>query len=279
MTALDQSGKPLLCMTLAAKIVGLGEQGTPNLIDWESHGELLDEAELSKPAITEEIISAVNSANGATWTAGVNPLFAGASLKDVKRLLGTLQNTDASSFLPYKAPEKLVELPAEFDWRTDPRAANCPSLKEIRDQADCGSCWAFGSVEAMTDRICIGSKGTKTTHLSAEDVTSCDKLGDMGCNGGVPSTVYSYYQLSGIVTGGNYGDKSMCYSYQLAPCAHHTVSTKYPNCSSSTKTPKCARSCVDNGAKWLSDKKHGQGGYSVCQQGMNGKCADAMQQE
>merc|ERR1719311_1326365 len=99
MTALDQSGKPLLCMTLAAKIVGLGEQGTPNLIDWESHGELLDEAELSKPAITEEIISAVNSANGATWTAGVNPLFAGASLKDVKRLLGTLQNTDASSFL------------------------------------------------------------------------------------------------------------------------------------------------------------------------------------
>ena len=56
-------------------------------------------------------------------------------------------------------------------------------------QADCGSCWAFGSVEAMTDRLCIATKGQKKIHLSAEDVTSCDTLGDMGCNGGIPSTV------------------------------------------------------------------------------------------
>merc|ERR1719343_932570 len=96
---------------------------------------------------------------------------------------------------------------------------------QIRDQADCGSCWAFGSVEAMTDRICIASNGTEKTHLSAEDVTSCCHLGDMGCNGGIPSTVYSYYQSTGIVDGGNFGDKSMCYSYQLRPCSHHTNST------------------------------------------------------
>ena len=31
----------------------------------------------------------------------------------------------------------------------------CPSLKEIRDQGGCGSCWAFGAVTAMTDRLCI----------------------------------------------------------------------------------------------------------------------------
>merc|ERR1712066_1048875 len=99
--------------------------------------------------------------------------FKGASLHDAKVLLGTLQNVDASSFLPSVAQEKLVDLPEEFDWRTDPRAANCPSVKEIRDQADCGSCWAFGSVEAMTDRICIASNGKDQVHLSAEDVTSC----------------------------------------------------------------------------------------------------------
>ena len=70
-------------------------------------------------------------------------------------------------------------------------------------EANCGSCWAFGSVEAMTDRICIASKGAKNVHLSAQDVASCDKLGDMGCNGGVPSTVYTYYKANGIVSGGN----------------------------------------------------------------------------
>merc|ERR1712190_166772 len=181
--------------------------------------------------------------------------------------MGTLQNTNEKTFLPYKAPEHVADMPTEFDWRTDPRAANCPSLKEIRDQANCGSCWAFGSVEAMTDRLCIASNGTDKTHLSAEDVTSCCHLGDMGCSGGIPSTVYTYYQLSGVVTGGNYGDKSMCYSYQLAPCAHHSSSSKYPNCTGSTRTPKCARKCVDNGAAWEASKKHGQAGYSVCKQG------------
>ena len=55
----------------------------------------------------------------------------------------------------------------------------------------------------------------KTVHLSAQDVASCDVLGDMGCNGGIPSTVYNYWKLSGIVTGGNYGDKSQCWSYQI----------------------------------------------------------------
>merc|ERR1719310_2227659 len=95
----------------------------------------MDEAALNKPAIDDEMIAKVNSMNGATWVAGRNERFEGATLKEMKVLMGTLQNTDASSFLPYKAPEKLVDLPEEFDWRTDPRASDCPSLKEIRDQS------------------------------------------------------------------------------------------------------------------------------------------------
>ena len=54
--------------------------------------------------------------------------------------------------------------------RTDDRAAKCPTVKEVRDQANCGSCWAFGSVEALNDRFCIQSKGANTAHLSAQDV-------------------------------------------------------------------------------------------------------------
>jgi len=252
--------------------------GAAAFASWESHGELMDQEALKQKATSQELIDAVNSASEKTWVAGENLRFAGASLAEAKILMGTLQDVSNLTRLPYKPLDKVVDLPEEFDWRSDARAKNCPSLKEIRDQADCGSCWAFGSVEAMTDRICIASKGQKKIHLSAEDVTSCDNMGDMGCNGGIPSTVYTYYKTFGIVDGGNYGDKSMCYSYQLKPCAHHSTSAKYPNCTSSEATPKCARKCVDNGANWRSSKHYGSGGYSVCQQG-DSKCSDAMMQE
>eukprot|EP00435_Cladocopium_sp_Y103_P018497 s7_g4.t1 len=269
-------------MALRRLLLAAATGAAAKFASWESHGELMDEEALKQKATSQErfleLIDAVNSASDKTWVAGENLRFSGATLAEAKILMGTLQDMSNLTRLPYKPLDKVVDLPAEFDWRTDARAKNCPSLKEIRDQADCGSCWAFGSVEAMTDRICIASKGQKQIHLSAEDVTSCDTLGDMGCNGGIPSTVYTYYKTFGIVDGGNYGDKSMCYSYQLKPCAHHSSSAKYPNCTSSEATPKCARKCVDNGANWRSSKHYGTGGYSVCQQG-DSKCSDAMMQE
>lgn len=42
-------------------------------------------------------------------------------------------------------------IPEEFDARS--AWPNCPTIGEIRDQGSCGSCWAFGAVEAMSDRV------------------------------------------------------------------------------------------------------------------------------
>merc|ERR1712039_407810 len=115
--------------------------------------------------------------------------------------------------------------------------------------------------------------------LQNTDRGSVEAMSDRICNGGVPSTVYSYWKNTGIVDGGNYGDKSMCYSYQLAPCAHHSTS-KYANCSDSVPTPTCAMSCPDNKASWTGSKHFGSdGGYSVCKQGSGVSCAEAMRQE
>ena len=61
--------------------------------------------------------------------------------------MGTLKNEDKSTWLPYRevAP---VDLPTEFDWRTDSRASKCASVSEIRDQANCGSCWVCHRVHS-----------------------------------------------------------------------------------------------------------------------------------
>ena len=49
----------------------------------------------------------------------------------------------------------LESIPDSFDSRTN--WPDCPSIGNIRDQGECGSCWAFGAAEAMSDRICIHS--------------------------------------------------------------------------------------------------------------------------
>ncbi|ETN71465.1 hypothetical protein NECAME_19323, partial [Necator americanus] len=48
-----------------------------------------------------------------------------------------------------------IDIPETFDARE--AWPQCQSIRSIRDQSSCGSCWAFGAVEAMSDRICIAS--------------------------------------------------------------------------------------------------------------------------
>jgi len=93
----------------------------------------------------------------------------------------------------YTAAE-IANSPDEFDSRTN--WPNCDSMKDIRDQRQCGSCWAFGAVEAMSDRICVVT--TETVRLSAEDVTSCSGCGS--CSGGQPACAWQYWVSTGIVT-------------------------------------------------------------------------------
>lgn len=69
--------------------------------------------------------------------------------------MGTYMNTPSYLKLPQKEVIPIEGIPDTFDART--AWPNCESIKEIRDQSDCGSCWAFGAVEAMSDRICIHS--------------------------------------------------------------------------------------------------------------------------
>jgi C1A family cysteine protease len=104
------------------------------------------------------------------------------SLKSVKRLMGVPSKyIGKPSRLPVLV-HKPTAIPDSFDARI--QWPNCPTMKEIRDQGSCGSCWAFGAVEAISDRICIKSKGQVAAHISAEDLLSCCRICGFGCQGG-----------------------------------------------------------------------------------------------
>lgn len=116
-------------------------------------------------------------------------------------------------------------IPDEFDSRE--QWPNCPSISEIRDQGSCGSCWAFGATEAMSDRLCIASNGKFKADVSAEDLLSCCRGCGNGCNGGFPGAAWEYWTSDGLVTGGLFGSHKGCQPYPIAPCEHHTTGPRY----------------------------------------------------
>ncbi|XP_070534323.1 cathepsin B-like [Ptychodera flava] len=209
-------------------------------------------------ALTGKLIDYINSIN-TTWKAGVN--FEGVSVKYVKGLCGALKE-DPSKKLPVKVHPLNVLLPDTFDARQ--QWPNCPTIKEVRDQASCGSCWAFGAVEAMSDRYCIASNGQVNVHVSAEDLLCCCgfQCGD-GCNGGFPSGAWEYWVNTGLVSGGQYGTKQGCSPYTLPHCDHH-VSGKYQPCGDIVPTPKCVKSCEEGyNVTYENDKHFGSTSYAV----------------
>jgi len=168
--------------------------------------------------------------------------------------------TPGGPTLHRKKIRALKTLPSDFDARAQ-WGSMCPTVNEVRDQAACGSCWAFGAVESMTDRICISSAGKNNAYLAAEDLVSCCDSCGMGCEGGYPAAAWDYWDQTGIVTGGDWDSNQGCYPYQLQACDHHVVG-KLPPCGDIQPTPACNQTC-QNGAAWTGDKHYGASAYSV----------------
>ncbi|VDL92965.1 unnamed protein product [Schistocephalus solidus] len=163
-----------------------------------------------------------------TWRAAPSRRFNLAL--EVKQQLGVIPSPNRR-LLPTKCHEvtlaKATVLPEAFDARTNWPA--CPTIGEIRDQGSCGSCWAFGAVEAMSDRICIHSGGKKVVRISAQDLVSCCGWAcGMGCNGGLPEGAWKYWVKHGLVSGGLFGSNDTCRPYEIPPC---------------DATPKCVHQC------------------------------------
>jgi len=83
--------------------------------------------------LSQEMIDYINNLD-TTWKAG--PSFPGRDEKYIRRLCG-VREWDRK--LPEKKITPLKAIPDEFDSRSN--WPNCASIRDIRDQADCGSCW------------------------------------------------------------------------------------------------------------------------------------------
>ena len=214
-----------------------------------------------------EHIKKVNSNPKSTWVAGVNSKFDGASLREVKSLMGTIVDPEWRINQATRSEPSFFanDVPASFDARAN--WPECESvINHVRDQSNCGSCWAHGTTEALNDRMCVSTGGQFTTLLSVSDTTACcdgSSCFSFGCNGGQVGTPWGWFKRTGVVTGGDYGTTGTCYNYTMEQCAHHVESTTMPSCDDVVQVaPTCGSTCPNDASRIYADDKHfGESSY------------------
>ena len=108
---------------------------------------------------------------GWTFTVGEND----ATQYSLDELCGLKVPVDWQKNADFDPCVSKANLPEAFDWRT---LDGCPP---IRNQRNCGSCWAFGTIGAIECNIKI--KDSLTVDLSEQWLVSCNVEG-WGCSGG-----------------------------------------------------------------------------------------------
>jgi len=114
---------------------------------------------------------------GHSWTVSLNKL-ACLTPSEYKARLGLIQTHEKGNYTPSKTPSNS---PDSLDWR------DSGVVNPIKDQGQCGSCWAFSAIQAMESAWAINHKTLYS--LSEQNLVDCCCE---GCNGGVPSKAYDY---------------------------------------------------------------------------------------
>lgn len=151
-----------------------------------------------------------NAARSSSYTRGINQWsdltqeeWEAAFLGGYRRM-GPAKNSQAKA-----TSYEVKDLPAKVDWREE------GVISAVKNQGQCGSCWAFGATEQIEAYTAIASGSL--VELSAQQVlkppwhksiiiqvTSCAPNtlncgGNGGCAGSTPPLAYSYIQLFGQV--------------------------------------------------------------------------------
>jgi C1A family cysteine protease len=134
--------------------------------------------------------------------------FSDLSVEEFKTLLGYVPST-SSYDVGVLAPNN-VEAPQTFDWRTQ------NMVTPVKDQGQCGSCWAFSVTENIESVYCKANQLDCTTFppLSPQEIVDCDTT-DAGCDGGDPPTAYAFV----IQEGGMEDASDYPYTAQDGNCA------------------------------------------------------------
>jgi len=100
------------------------------------------------------------------------------------------KETDAELIRQKSVKLEAAPLPDSLDWR------NLGAVNGVKDQGQCGSCWAFSTTALLEGYNFVQSK--KLLSFAEQQIVDCDKKTNEGCNGGWPYLAVQYAAENGI---------------------------------------------------------------------------------
>ncbi|KAL0383558.1 UNVERIFIED_CONTAM: Senescence-specific cysteine protease SAG39 [Sesamum calycinum] len=131
-----------------------------------------------------EFIEAFNEAGSRPYKLGINAFadLTNEEFKGARNGLFKVQKLPKVASFKY---ENVSGLASSMDWRK--KGAVTP----VKDQGQCGSCWAFSAI-AATEGIHEITTG-KLISLSEQEIVDCDKTNqDQGCEGGFMEDAFDF---------------------------------------------------------------------------------------
>ncbi|MCK4332731.1 MAG: hypothetical protein KAV40_04045, partial [Thermoplasmatales archaeon] len=151
---------------------------------------------------------------GWTFTVGESSV----TNRSLKALCGTIVDDEDQGGTPFD-PEPINSLPQNFSWRNpnqNPTGRNC--MTRIKDQGNCGSCWAHSAMGALEAQINIANSNPNLDRdLSEQYMLSC-----VGAQGICPNDCVSggnaywafWYMKDGVSASDNGALPESCFTYQ-----------------------------------------------------------------
>jgi len=129
-----------------------------------------------------------HNSKGLSWTMGLNQ-FADMTSEEFSAFVGQFPPVRPSNTTSFVSNPNFIA-PESVDWIA------AGAVTPIKDQGQCGSCWAFSTIGAVEGWWQIG-KG-KLESFSEQQLVDCSKDVCYGCQGGWPYKATEYIQKSGI---------------------------------------------------------------------------------
>ncbi|KAM7503341.1 hypothetical protein LguiB_002245 [Lonicera macranthoides] len=161
-------------------------------------------------------IESFNRANEKPYKLAINE-FADLTNKEFVGSRNRFKSHVCSSATASFKYENVTAVPPTMDWRK--KGAVTP----VKDQGQCGCCWAFSAVAAMEGITQL--KTGKLISLSEQELVDCDTSGeDQGCEGGLMDSAFDFIQQNhGLSTEANYPYKGVDNTCNSNKAANHAA--------------------------------------------------------